>query len=99
MGRFKAKTVKVRKVDGLTLVFRSPKAIYMGWNGYWAVFHRWGAPRGSYGGGWQQFRHLLYYDKHITSVHVFELAERFQIPFLTASGAPCLDENLVEIVK
>lgn len=98
MGRFKAETIKVRQVDGLTIVFKDARAIYLGYDDIWVVFHRWGAPRGSYSGGWQQFRHLLYYSKSMTSVHCFELADRFNIPFVSSRRAPRLRRKEVEYV-
>lgn len=99
MGRFKAESTKFRCIGDLTIVFYSPKEIYLGFDDNWAVFHRWGAPRGSYGGGWQQFRHLLYYEKALTATHVFELADEFRIPYVSARAAPDLRGRTTEEVN
>ncbi len=80
MGRFRADAVVVRDVNGIRIVFYNHESIYLRDElGNWTVFHRWFAPRGSYNGGWRQFRHLLLYEKKITSAHCFHLAFRWDI--------------------
>ena len=39
MGRFKAGTIKVRQVDGLTIVFKDSRTIYLGYDDIWVVFN------------------------------------------------------------
>ena len=80
MGRFKAQAVIIKRVDDLTIIFYDKENIYIKDNSHgWTVFHRWFAPRGSYGGGWKQFRHLLLYEKNITFAHCYRLAFRWDI--------------------
>ena len=88
MGRFRAKAVKVRKIDDVTIIFQGPRSIWVGWNGNWSIFHRWGAPLGSYDNGWRQFRHLLYYEKHPDIWHIYKLADKFDIPYVAAKKEP-----------
>lgn len=80
MGRYKADAVIIRRVGDLTIVFYDKENIFVKDNKHgWTVFHRWFAPRGSYNGGWRQFRHLLLYNKSITYNHCYRLAFRFEI--------------------
>lgn len=81
MGRFRADAVIIRDVNGIRIVFYNHENIYLrDEGGSWTVFHRWFAPRGSYNGGWRQFRHLLLYEKQLTAAHCFHLAFRWDIP-------------------
>lgn len=80
MGRFRADAVIVRDVNKIRIVFYNHESIYLrDEHGNWTVFHRWFAPRGSYNSGWRQFRHLLLYEKKLTSTHCFHLAFRWEI--------------------
>lgn len=91
--RFKAEAVIIRKVGDLTIVFYDKETIYVKDNGHgWAVFHRWFAPRGSYSGGWKQFRHLLLYEKRITYAHCYRLAFRWEIASRANVRAPDLSK-------
>lgn len=80
MGRFRAEAVIVKRVNDLTIIFYDKENIYIkDANHEWTVFHRWFAPRGSYMGGWKQFRNLLLYEKRITFDHCYRLAFRWDI--------------------
>lgn len=96
MGRFRAEAVVVRDVNGIRVVFYDRESIYLrDERGNWTVFHRWFAPRGSYNGGWRQFRHLLLYEKNLTSRHCFHLAFRWDI-LSKSSKEPDLSKFKIE---
>lgn len=99
MGRYKAEAVIVKEVkrSGLKIIFYDERNIYVGDHQQgWFVFHRWGAPLGSYGRGWQQFRHLLFYEKKINLRHCFRLAFRWDIPSQRVSRPPDLTKFKIE---
>ena len=94
MGRFRAEAVTIKRVDDLIIVFYDKKSIYIKDDKHgWTVFHRWYAPLGSYTGGWQQFRHLLFYEKRITFNHCYRLAFRWDITHMAGVKAPNLDNK------
>lgn len=101
MGRFRAEAVIVKRVDDLTIVFYDKENIYIKDDNHgWTVFHRWFAPKGSYTGGWQQFRHLLLYEKKITFDHCYRLAFRYDIPSQASVRPPKLNDlKIVERIN
>lgn len=96
MGRKRnAIVIKEIKKTGLTIVFYDSKSIYIFNKEFgWSVFHRWGAPLGSYR-SWRKFRHLMWYAKRIDYRHCFRLAFRYDISSQKAKKGPILDENSV----
>lgn len=99
MGRFRANAITIREVNGLSIVFYDSQSIYvMGKDGYAVVFHRWWAPRGSYGHGtnWSAFRRGLMETKHINLAYCYELAATWEIQFTAARGWPNLEGKKVK---
>lgn len=98
MKNFRAEAVIVRKVKGLTIVFLSKDTIYVKADDTpWAIFHRWGAPRGSYSGGWKQMRHRFGRKSDLTYADCFKIARRWNIPFVTTTNPPDLSKVKVDI--
>lgn len=96
MGRFRAKAVMVRRVNDLEIVFYNRETIYVGNMGKWYIFHRWFAPRGSYNGGWRQFRHLLLYEKGLDLTHCYRLAFLHDIQAQIAGAPPDLSKFKIQ---
>jgi hypothetical protein len=97
-GKYRARAIIVKEVENIKIVFYDSKSIYVkSADGVWVVFHRWFAPKGSYQGGWKQFRHLLLYEKRVDFAHCHRLAFRYDIPS-QVSRAPDLDGKTVEII-
>lgn len=99
MGRFRAESVVIKELrrTGLKIVFFNRESIYIYDDTHgWTVFHRWFAPKGSYNGGWRQFRHLLWYGKNTTYEHCYQLAFRWDIPSQKAYHPPDLTNIKVE---
>lgn len=90
MGRFRADAVVIRHINNLKIVFYDHETIYVSDGNKWYVFHRWFAPRGSYNGGWRQFRHLLFYEKNLDLNHCYHLAFRWEISTGIAKKEPDL---------
>lgn len=84
MGRYKAEHITIRRINGLEIVFRDRLSIYVrreGEKGY-TVFHRWYAPRGSYTGGWSNFRQKLRRSRKLSLLSCFETAAQYDIQSL-----------------
>ena len=97
-GAFEATAIRVKEVGSIKIVFYSKEAIYVqSKEGVWVVFHRYGAGKGSYNGGWRQFRHLLFYEKTLDFAHCHRLAFRFDIQS-QVSRSPNLEGKAVEII-
>lgn len=99
-GRFRAKAIVVRQVNGIEIVFYDSRSIYVKSEyGVWVVFRRWGGERdlGSYSSGWRNFRTMLMYEKSITFTHCHQLAFRNDIISFMAKK-PELDGKTVEII-
>lgn len=91
MGRFKAGAVTVKQVDDLTIIFYDKNRIYVGNKHHrWVVFHRYGAPRGSYRTSWDKFRSSLWKEKNIDYNHCFRLAFQYDVQFMTVPASPNL---------
>ncbi len=93
MGRFRADKIIIREDNGLSIIFYDAQSIYvMKDDGYGVVFHRWWAPRGSYGHGtnWSAFRKGLMESKRISLSYCYELASKWDIQFMAARGWPNL---------
>lgn len=96
---FRAKAVIVREIraTGLKIVFYDRENIYIHDDAHgWYVFHRWFSPRGSYNGGWRQFRHLLLYEKKIDFNHCCRLAFRWDILSQRVNRPPELSKLKIE---
>lgn len=102
MGRFRAGKIIIRKVNGLSIIFYDGTSIYVMQDatGYGTVFHRWWAPRGSYGRGtnWSAFRRGLLETKQITLGYCYELATRWDISFTPARGWPDLANKRIKVL-
>ena len=99
MGRFKAEAVLIRKVDRLEIVFLNRETIYVSDGLNWHIFHRWFAPRGSYTGGWSQFRHALLYRKSLNITDCYRLASMAEIQSQIARKGPDLSNiNTKEVI-
>ena len=97
MGKFRAESVIIREVNDIKIVFYNHETIYVqNDKGRWVIFHRWFPQRGSYNGGWRQFRHLLLYEKKIDLNHCYRLAFRWDIASQYASKAPDLSSVKIE---
>lgn len=98
MGRYKAKAVIIREVNGIKIVFYNHENIYVqSSQGQWTVFHRWFPQKGSYNNGWRQFRHLLLYEKKITYNHCYRLAFRWEISSQANVREPDLSNINIEM--
>lgn len=94
MRHFRAEAVIVKMVNDVEIIFWSKHEIYVKncKSGTWTLFHRYFAPRGSYNGGWRQFRHLLLYEwDNLTYSHCFRLAFRWDIQSKTVKSGPMLE--------
>lgn len=81
MGRWKAEATIVRELDsGLTIIFNDRESIYVyDERGDGHIFHRWYAPRGSYGDYWRDFRRKMLRNKFTNILQIYELAARFNV--------------------
>lgn len=96
MGRFHAEKIIVREIGGMEIVFWDKYSIYVKDATHCFVFHRWYAPRGSYG-EWKKFKQLLLQRRHLQLVDVFELADKHGILFKRAVRHLQWKEKAVEI--
>jgi len=97
VGNYKAKAVIIKQTENLKIVFYNHESIYVEDKKQgWVVFHRWFAPRGSYNGGWRQFRHLLLYEKKPTLIHCYHLAFRYDIQVQKVRGCPDLSKFKIQ---
>lgn len=81
MGRFKAKKVTIREFDDIIIVFENGDTIWMlpKHSTPNVIFHRWFAPRGSYGNSWHGFRKRLYEAKNADIGYCHRMADRFGV--------------------
>ena len=96
---FRASAVIIREIysTGLKIVFYNRETIYVHDDLHgWHVFHRWFSPKGSYNGGWRQFRHLLLYEKKIDFNHCYRIAFRWDILSQKVNHAPDLTNIKIE---
>lgn len=97
-GRFRAKSIIVRQINNIEIVFYDSKSIYVRSEyGVWIVFHRWFAGSGSYIKGWKQFRHLLLYVDGVDFAYCHRKAFQLDIPS-QVSKKPDLEGKTVEII-
>lgn len=100
MGRFRAKSIVVRRVNDLTIVFYNKETIYVTDDAHkWTIFHRWYAPLGFYGKNWKPFRRLLRVEKEITFNHCYRLAFKYDIQSMANVKPPNLhSKHVVELI-
>lgn len=77
MGRFKAKGIIVREISDIRIIFWNSHIIYVYGPHGMVAFHRYFAPRGSYSGGWGDFRRKLLRYKDLDWHSVFLVAARY----------------------
>lgn len=95
MRHFRAEAVIIKKVNDIEIIFLDRERIYVKncKTGVWTLFHRYFAPRGSYNGGWRQFRHLLLYEwENLDFNHCYRLAFRWNIQSQTTKTGPSLED-------
>lgn len=101
MKHFMANSVIIKRVNDVEIIFWSREEIYVKkiTTGQWTLFHRYFAPKGSYNGGWRQFRHLLLYEwKNLDYNHCHRLAFRWDIQSKTVKSGPMV-ENVKTTVR
>lgn len=92
MGRFKAEATIVRELGEITIIFYDSQSIYVfDKTGHGVIFHRWFAPRGSYGTYWRDFRRRMLRRKNLTMVRCHEIAAEYDIQSVCATYRPKLD--------
>lgn len=93
MGRFKADKIIVRLLSEVAITFYDKETIYVFPKGCGngTIFHRWFAPRGSYGNGWSQFRRQLLRQRHLDLARCHELADRYGILYVGTDKPPKLN--------
>ena len=79
MGRFKAEKQTVREFKWGTITFLDSHRILMEYGFYRVTFHRYYAPRGSYGESWGPFRRRVWKYQTLTPIKVFKIAEKFGV--------------------
>lgn len=96
MGRFSNDETIVRKIDGGIVILRDRNRIYLvqGDAQWHTVFHRYGAPLGSYS-GWRLFRQELRQYKNLTPSRVHELAIRYGVVQFVSYSKIELGKNVV----
>lgn len=77
MGRFKAEGIIVREISDIRIIFWNSHVIYVDGPFGMVAFHRYYAPRGSYGAGWGDFRRKMLRYKELTWYSVFRVAAQF----------------------
>lgn len=95
---YKAKAVIVKDVRAtkLKIVFYDARSIYVhDENVGWVVFHKWFAPKGSYG-AWRNFRHLLLTEKKTDLYHCYRVAHRWGIASQCVKKCPDLSGLEIE---
>ncbi len=100
MRYFKAEAVIIKRVNNVEIIFWSKEEIYVRntTTNQWTLFHRYFAPKGSYTGGWSQFRHLLLYEwDHLDYNHCYRIAFRWNILSQKVSKGP--DITKVKVVE
>lgn len=96
MGRYCAERTIVRHTSDLQIIFRDKYSIYVESSMGRYVFHRWYAPRGSYG-GWHIFRQSLLTRRRISLSDIFEWANANDILFERSYGRIKLAKKDLEI--
>lgn len=81
MGRFQAEETIVRELRDIEIVFWDSQSIYVyeRRSGRWVIFHRWFAPRGSYGEYWGDFRRKMLRYRGLDMAGCRRLAERYGV--------------------
>lgn len=79
MGRFEAKSVKIRKLSWGDIVFRDGYCIEVITPDTTVIFHRYYAQKGNYSGSWADFRRELMRRKLETVYDVYKYADKFEI--------------------
>ncbi len=101
MGRWRAEAVIIRRMPEVTITFFDRETIYAFPKGYanGTIFHRWYAPRGSYGRGWEQFRRKLLRYKHLDLAKCHELADEHGILYIGTDRTPKLKQKKVKYLE
>ena len=100
MKHFRAEAVIIKRVNNVEIIFWNKEEIYVRNTdtNQWTLFHRYFAPKGSYTGGWSQFRHLLLYEwAHLDYNHAYRLAFRWGILSQNVGKGP--DITKVRIIE
>lgn len=80
MGRFRAEAITIKKIGTLKIIFYDSERIYIKDNKHdWALFHRWGMPRGSYRRSWGRFREALWKGTNLDYIECYRMAFRYEI--------------------
>ena len=100
MGRFKAKKIIIRRLPEVVIIFYSKEAIYVFPRGCGrgSLFHRWFAPKGSYGASWQPFRRKLMRYKHLDLARCHEIANAHDVVYVGTDRKPQLNEKDIKFL-
>ena len=100
MGRWRAEAVIVRRLPEVAITFYDRETIYVfpKGAGVGSIFHRWFAPRGSYTGGWEQFRRKLLRYKCLDLARCHELAEEHGVLAVGTDRTPKLKEKRIKFL-
>lgn len=80
MGRYRAEGIIIRELDEVKIIFWDSQTIYVyDHAGRGIAFHRWFAPRGSYGEYWQAFRQRMMRGKGLTLAGCCGIATRYGV--------------------
>lgn len=98
MGRFKADAIVIRKVERLTIIFKDHETIWVLPDNasHNIIFHRWFAPRGSYGSGWQDFRRKMFRNKRIDLPTCYRLAAKHDVQSVGTARSPNLEGKRIK---
>lgn len=98
MSRFKACKILVRRLPDVVIVFYNKESIYCFPRGYsnGTIFHRWFAPKGTYGASWQPFRRKLLRYKHLDMAKCHELAQYHGVLYVGTDRAPQLKGKTIK---
>lgn len=97
MAKFKAEGITIRKLKGITIVFKDHETIWVlpQKSSTNIVFHRWWSPRGSYTDGWQAFRRKMFRNKQIDLMACYRLAAKHHIESMGTQRKPHLNNQKI----
>ena len=92
--------IKIRKIDGLEIIFYDKKTIYVKHRYGVSVYNRWLVQeRGFYKNKWARFRdEILRKRKNLTWGEINALAEKYEIDVF-GGKVPCLDGEELEYIS